>query len=162
MGTKQKLTAAGTISAGAIALAVGSMIGPNEGLRLVPYYDQVGKLTWCYGETNGPYKDKYTKAECDAQLIKTVTKYAKEIAHCVPPDLPEVVQAVFVDVAYNIGPPTFCKSSISKNALAGNLQRACSAILLYNKGRINGKLVVIKGLTKRRQREYADCIGALK
>lgn len=37
-----------------------------EGMKLEPYYDSVGKLTWCGGETQIGYKENFTFAECSA------------------------------------------------------------------------------------------------
>lgn len=157
--TKLTLTAAALVAA---ALAV-QVIKPFEGRSLVPYYDIVGVLTWCDGETKGKPKASYTNAECDLITEREVQVYAAEIATCLPENVPPKTHAAFISLAYNIGSAGFCKSSVSRKAKAGDLKGACNSILLYNKARTgpNGSLQVVRGLTNRRVAEHKLCIGGL-
>lgn len=145
-------------SAAAIALSVTALIKPWEGRELTPYYDIVGVLTWCDGETKGKPKASYTHAECDAILSQSVQQYEAKIQPCLPPVLPVESRAAFISVAYNIGPGAFCASSMSRLAKAGDLRGACNALLAWNKA--GGR--VVKGLVNRRAAERALCLQGLK
>ena len=161
MTTKRK-AAVGAASAGALVIAT-SMVGNWEGLRTHSYQDVVGVWTICYGETKGAGPGQTaTPAECKDQLSTRLAQFAFEIQPCLPAGLSDKTQAAFIDVAYNIGSGAFCKSSISRKALAGDLRWACDALLAWNKGRIAGLLQPIQGLTNRRKAERETCIEGLK
>lgn len=153
-----KARIAGGAAAGVIALAA-AFIGPWEGRELRAYRDIVGVPTICYGETRGVRMGQQaTAAQCDAMLARAVTEFAGAIRPCLPATLPDRTRAAFVSAAYNIGAGAFCRSSMSRRALAGDLRGACEALLLWNKA--GGK--VIRGLTLRRAAERALCLEGLK
>ena len=154
---RKRKVAVGTASAGALMIAMG-LATHWEGESLVAYQDVVGVWTLCDGETKGVRKgDTATHAQCQEMLAKRLAQFSAEIAPCLPAGLPDKTEAAFIDVAYNIGSSAFCKSSISKRALAGDLSGACDALLLWNKGRIAGILQPITGLTNRRKAERQTC-----
>lgn len=89
-----------------LTLAVGlaaSHIAGKEGLSLTPYLDQGGVRTWCYGQTVGPYKARYTQAECDIDLLKSTDEYMRAVRPYIPKDAPASVVAAFTSTAVNIG-----------------------------------------------------------
>ncbi len=157
------LAAAGGFSVAGIAAAV-ALIGPHEGLRLDPYLDVVKKPTVCYGETAVPMR-RYTKAECGEILGRSIRKHGNDgIAKCLPAGLPPQSQGAFLSVGYNIGVAAFCRSSISRKAMAGDLAGACRAISLYVYA--GGKDCRIKanrcsGIPKRRADEQRLCEAGL-
>lgn len=71
--TKKTKAGVGAAAAGAILLSLG-VIKPFEGRELTPYYDIVGVLTWCDGETKGTPKPRYTNGECDSILAKSTQR----------------------------------------------------------------------------------------
>lgn len=153
---------AAAIGGGAIALAV-ALIAPFEGLETKAYRDIVGVWTVCYGETRGVRPGQsYTPAQCKTMLADRVAEFDRNIQRCLPGGLPDPTRASFVSLAYNIGEPAFCKSSISRKALQGDLRGACDSILLYNKARVNGKLQEVRGLTRRRNAERDLCLSGLQ
>lgn len=96
--------------AGAAALGLSAAVGIaahhvglQEGLALTPYKDQGGVTTWCYGQTVGPYKDRYTLAECDKDLLLMTAEYSKAVIPYLRPDTPPTVSAAFTSTAVNIG-----------------------------------------------------------
>jgi len=100
---KQRLIHLG--ATGAI-LTAAAFLGPVEsGKRpqLEPYADIGGVPTWCYGETVGTPKARYTLAECDEMLLHGVARYWTGIAPYVPLEAPDSVKAAMVSVAYNVG-----------------------------------------------------------
>lgn len=147
------VTVAATAALG-IALPV---IKQWEGRELVPYRDIVGVLTWCDGETRGTAKPVYTHAECDRITQSAVGEFEAAIRPCLPDAMPVKTRAAFISTAYNIGPGAFCRSSMSRRALAGDLRGACDALMMWTKA--GGR--VVKGLVNRRTAERKLCLEDL-
>jgi GH24 family phage-related lysozyme (muramidase) len=107
----------------------------HEGMKLAPYYDSVGKLTWCGGETEVGYKPKFTFEECNELFvmrygwysIKTSLFYNDAAKAVVTPE----VHATMTDMSYNIGLGGVKKSSMIRFMNAGQPAQACDAILRY-------------------------------
>lgn len=166
MSLKQRLIAAG-LSA---TLAVGAaFVAEKEGVSLVPYRDGGGVKTWCYGQTVGIPKPRYTPQECDADLIRMYTEYHKAIEPYVPPDAPASVHWAFTSLAVNTG-----KSGWKSDRFLIPLKRrdwlaACNAIEAPWKGKhgvAKGYKATIqgrpsKGLENRRHDEAAICRSGL-
>ena len=133
-----------------------------EAMVSTPYVDVAGVRTVCVGETYKVEDRVYHPAECAAKLVKRVeTVFVPEIRACTRADvwagLGQETKDSIIEFVYNVGAPTYCRSSIRKRLNAGRGVEACDRILLYNKARVRGKLVPVKGLTNRRQREAAKC-----
>lgn len=142
--------------------AVVAFTGPWEGLRTSAYIDLVGVPTVCYGETKGvQLGDDYTPAECEAMLASRVGEFRDRLGECITVEVPEGVAVVFVDWSYNVGIGAACSSTLARKANAGDLFGACDELLKWNKGRINGKLQVIRGLANRREAERVVCVKSL-
>jgi lysozyme len=108
------------------------LIAGREGEVRHTYADVNGKLTYCFGSTAGAVRGKtYTHAECLAALQHDAEGHAAEIAPCLPASLPVQTRAAFISAGYNMGAPTFCRSSMSRRAKAGDLRGACAALSLY-------------------------------
>lgn len=134
-----------------------------EGRSLVAYADLAGIPTICDGETRGVRMgDTATPAQCDAMTERAVREFEAAIRPCLPADLPTKTRAAFVVTAYNIGVGAFCRSSMSRKALAGDLRSACEALMNWNKARIRGVLQPVRGLTNRRAAERALCLEGLR
>lgn len=143
---------------GALALAV-ALIAPWEGRELRAYQDIVGVWTICYGETRGVKPgDTATPAECQSMLAKGVAEFEAGIRPCLPATLPDPTRAAFISAAYNIGTGAFCRSSMSRRAMAGDLRGACDALMMWNKA--GGQ--VVRGLTNRRAAERELCLSGLR
>ncbi|MES0880497.1 lysozyme [Roseibium sp. SCP14] len=146
----------GTVGAAAIAL-----VGAWEGLRLTAYRDVVGVPTVCYGETYGvKLGDKYTKAECDAMLMRSLRKHEAGMRKCLknPDAIPGKSYVAFVSLTYNIGVGAFCRSTARKRLNRGDVRGACNAAKWFNKA--GGR--TIKGLVNRRAAEHRLCLEGLK
>ena len=152
----------GLIAAVSIA-ASAAFVAPWEGLRTDAYQDVVGVWTVCYGETKGVKRgDRYTPAECSAMLERELQSYAADLGRCLKAPLPEGAAVAFLSLSYNIGTGAACKSTAVRRANAGDLYGACDGLLMWNKGRINGKLQMIPGLKNRREAEHRLCINSLR
>ncbi len=150
----------GSVAALVVAGAVAGL-QPSEGLSLTPYFDIVGVKTWCYGETQGTPKAKYTKAECLELLNTRVGKdYYQPLVKGIPgfEKLPVETQQATVELAYNIGTGATIKGSVGRLFTQGRIIEGCKAFMLYNKARVKGVLQPVRGLTLRRERETALCL----
>lgn len=77
------------------------------------------------------------------------------LKRCVTAPLHQAEYDSFVSLAYNIGPGAFCSSTLVRKLNAGDYDGACKEILRWD--RFQGK--PLRGLTLRRQRESALCLG---
>lgn len=146
------------ILAGALAAVAGTayFVAPKEGERLTPYRDVVNKLTWCYGETHGTPKPRYTHAECLALLQDSVAQHLMGVAKCINVPLKENEWVAIGSWTYNVGVGAACGSGLVRKINAGVPASGwCPELLKWD--RAGGRRV--RGLTLRRQDEYRVCIG---
>ena len=143
------------------ALAIATSIAiPAEGLRQFAYYDPPGVLTVCYGSTVDVQKGrKYSLEECRARLDKDMAAAIDTVERC-HPGLPENVLAAFGDAVYNLGPAVACNSTASRYLAAHDYAAACAQLPRWNKAKVAGVHVELPGLTKRRAKEMAVCLGS--
>lgn len=138
-----------------------------EGFSSAPYIDMVGVNTIGYGNTY--YPDRRKVKMTDKHLTEPqAEQLAMDIINL---DFAPAVNRIFKDeiasgklnqnmfdalvsLAYNIGTSALANSnSVTGNIKKGNYKAAADGFLLWNKGRVNGKLKVIDGLTRRRNDE---------
>lgn len=147
-----KPTAIGT----ALCIAASCVAG-YEGFFSKKYLDVVGVPTVCYGATAADGVDltkTYTKAECQAMLVKDLEKYDAQVKKCITVPMPPHREAAIISFTYNVGWGALCKSSVARDMNAGRTKEACDDLLKFN--RAGGR--VIKGLTTRRQSERVMCL----
>ena len=159
MSTKAKVIT--TISAGALALAA-YLVPRFEGEALDPYLDVGGVLTVCYGETHGVERRRYTRAECGVLLQQSLASHGRDLAACLPPGLPDHVQASVLSFGYNVGASAFCGSTMARKLQAGDIPGACAELSRWT--RVAGKdcrdpAARCGGIVKRRAEERAVCEG---
>lgn len=154
---------------GAVTLVGAPVTLLNEGVRLAPYYDSVGVLTWCGGETEVGYKPQFTYDECSTLFKirygyyseRTLGFYNEKAKAVVTPE----VHAAMTDMSYNIGLNGLKKSSMIAQLNLGNVQGACNSILLYYKA--GGKDCRVRsnncyGVWERRLKMNKLCKGGLQ
>ncbi len=142
--------------AGALALAV-PFIAKWEGRSLDPYRDIVGIATVCDGETRVPMR-RYTHEECDAMTRKAAGEFAEQVLRCTPGLRNRPYQlAAATSLAYNIGWPAYCGSTVARRFNAGDYRGACEAFgrWVYAGGR------EVRGLVNRRAAERRLCLTGL-
>ncbi|WP_068083140.1 lysozyme [Novosphingobium rosa] len=125
------------------------------------YLDMVGVATACDGLTGEGIKigKSFTEAQCSIMLEARLADTASHVMDCTPGlalTLPRRDNARFaaVSLAYNIGWPTYCRSTMRAQLNAGRIGPACDALTLFNKA--GGR--VVAGLVSRRGRERAYCV----
>lgn len=108
-----------------------------EGMKLKPYYDSVGVLTVCGGETERVEHRDYTEQECKDRFDVQYGYYSFAVARMYNAKAQSVlnpyIHAAMTDTAYNIGLAAMAKSTMIKELNEGNPLASCNAILLYNK-----------------------------
>lgn len=134
-----------------------SMVQAHEGLRLKPYYDPVGIPTVCYGHTGPDVKmgTTYTVAQCDRILIQDLSKHRAGIERCITAPLTANQRDAVVSFAFNLGVTKTCKSTLVRKLNRRDYIGAADEFPKWDKARVNGRLVALRGLTKRRAAERA-------
>jgi lysozyme len=161
--SKASLGLAGCIGAACAALLTATVTQWESGGkdRLVAYPDIVGVWTICHGETQGVRKGMTDSKEgCALRLDTRLAKdFAPAVLACTPRLRGRSYQlAAAISLAYNIGTPSYCRSTVDRRFDAGAERAACDAFLMWNKA--GGKPV--NGLTRRREAERRLCLtGAL-
>ena len=145
----------GSVSAATLLL---STLTGFEGKRNVGYRDIAGIPTACMGDTADVVVGRYySDTECQRRLEQQAIAHVDEVKPCFPGAAGNQLVA-FGSFAYSFGSPAACGSTASRRWKAGDRRGACDALLAWNKARVNGRLVPIRGLTNRRQAERAICL----
>jgi len=131
-----------------------AFVKAHEAFRDTAYVCPAGKLTIGYGHTDGVRPGQtITEEDADALLRAELVHYELAVEHHVTEPLNQNEYDALVSLCYNIGPTNFGKSSVVRFINEGHKRRAAEAFLLWDKARVNGKLVPLAGLTARRKRE---------
>jgi lysozyme len=96
-----------------------------------------------------------TLEESRRLFAKDVADFERAVNASVTRDLTQTQFDACVCLAFNIGAGAFQKSSVARFINAGNFASAAQSFLLWNKGTVKGKRIVIKGLVRRRSMEKA-------
>lgn len=144
------------------ATLLGVTLDRWEGNELRGYRDIAGISTACRGVTgNGIVAGRlYTKAQCDALNDEAAARHVEGVLRCTPRLTGYQLTAASA-LAYNIGVSAYCGSTAARRFNAGNLRSGCDAFLPWSKARVNGRLVVVRGLQLRRQAEREICLRGL-
>ncbi len=149
--------------------AAALLLVPHEGWVNRGYPDPVhGErvLTACAGVTGAAVQKRpYTDEECVRLTAAAMVSHAAEIAPCLPENLPPDTHGAFISFAYNVGTGSFCNSTLSRKARAGDLPGACAELSrwVYAGGRdCRDPRSNCIGIVKRRQAERALCEAGLQ
>lgn len=130
-----------------------------EGVRQSTYSDPVAVATICMGHTaTAARAQKRTLPECEAILTVELLEHNAELRECVGREMPLRVEAAFTSAVYNLGVSAICNSQTGSLLKDGAWDAACERLLLWDKARVAGVLVPLRGLTKRRQAERTMCL----
>jgi len=161
-GGGKKIAAGGAVVL-ALALAVAAL-KPDEGKRNIDYLDIAKVPTACYGHTGADVKvgTHRTDAECDTLLSADARVHMDGVIVCTPTlaDRPYQLAAA-TRITFNIGVSAYCRSTIARRFNARDWRGGCDAFLAWNKARVGGRIVVVRGLADRRARERAMCLTGL-
>jgi lysozyme len=131
-----------------------------EGFRAAPYKDSAGIPTIGYGTIQYPngkavtMKDPaVTKQQAEGFLKFQMSQKSAAIAPCLQRAATLHQGAAMLSLTYNIGTSAFKTSTVLKKFNAAKIAEAADAFLLWDKATVDGQLVVIPGLHKRRVQE---------
>jgi lysozyme len=152
--------------AGAAAVATALFTAQFEGVVNKVYQDPVGRNAVCVGHDSyapdgTPLKagQVYTDEQCSVMLGQDIKTADGAVTKLVTVKLTDGERQAYTDFVFNLGAGSFAGSTLLKKLNAGDHKGACLQLLVWNKGRVNGTLVVLPGLDKRRKAEYALCSG---
>jgi len=136
------------------------LIKKFEGFRTKTYIDPVGKATIGYGTTAeagiGVHPRKgmvISRADAERYLHETLVIFANKVRPHIKRDISANEFSAFMSLVYNIGYPKFLRSTALRRFNEGDRKGAANAILMWNKGTINGQKRVLTGLVLRREAE---------
>ena len=134
------------------------LIKKFEKCVLKAYIDAVGILTIGWGHTG---KDVvpgliWSQSQADQAFEDDTTSRSKVLAIYLD-KVPTSDQqfSAMLSLMYNIGNNALLNSTVLRLHKAGDYKGAADAFLMWNKGTVNGKKVVLNGLTARRKEEKA-------
>ena len=132
-----------------------SLIKSFEGLSLDAYRDVVGVWTIGYGHTGSDVSEGMTISEAQAEklLRKDIERFEQAVSRLARVALNSNQFSALVSLAFNIGDGALARSTLLSRLNAGDFDGAAKAFEMWNKGRINGKLRELRGLTRRRAAE---------
>lgn len=109
-----------------------------------------------FGTTEGvKMGDVITPPRALERKLRDVQRFEGALKQCVTVPLTQAEYDSYVSLSYNIGPAAFCGSTLVRKLNAQDYAGACKEILRWD--RFKGQPV--RGLTLRREREYALCIS---
>lgn len=150
------------MATGRVTKAAVALLMVLEGLRLVPYKDIAGVWTDGYGNTENVVPGQpITKEKAEADLRRHLETFSEGVVKYTGPGISDGMLDAFTLLSYNIGLGAFSTSTALKEYKLGNYMDACLYTLRYDKARVNGKLVSVKGLAIRRYQEYNLCIAGV-
>lgn len=154
VGGSESLTVKQSISTKGI-----KFIQSFEGLSLKAYDDGVGVWTIGWGTILKPNNQKVRKgdvitlAQAEEYFMHDLSQFEVAVKEAVKVKLSQNQYDAIVSFTYNVGIGALKSSTALKKLNAGDYNGFAQGILSWNKGRVNGKLVEIKGLTRRRNSE---------
>ena len=120
------------------------------------YRCPAGKWTIGYGSTKGIRSGmKLTEAECEQRLIHDLKDAEAEVKRSVTVPLTQGQYDALVSFVFNLGAGNFRSSTLLKRLNQGLYNDVPEQIMRWNKARVEGKLTVLNGLTRRRAAEAA-------
>jgi len=131
------------------------LIKSFEGLRLIAYEDVAGIWTVGYGHTRGVYPGMtITQEEAEAFLRQDLSSDSSFVETAVAGLLTGSNQlSAMISLCFNIGSGNFKNSSVLRYHRNRNYAAAADAFLLWDKAHVDGQLVVLEGLRRRRRAE---------
>lgn len=153
------MTAMRTSAAGRQAIAA------REGNKLKAYRDSVGIWTIGVGHTTAAGLPavtagmKITAQQSDEILSRDLADVENDLNAIVKVPVNQNQFDALASIHFNIGPGSFRSSTLLKKLNAKDYAGAADQFLVWNKGTINGKKVVIDGLVDRRKKERAQFLS---
>jgi lysozyme len=138
------------------ALTIG-FVTQQEGTKYRAYLDSANIPTICVGHT-GPEVHMgmvATEYECQAYLKQDLAIANVAVSRAVRVPINDNQRAALISLTFNIGETAFERSTLLRKLNAGDYEGAAREFPKWDKARVRGALVPVRGLTERRLREAA-------
>ena len=123
----------------------------KEDGMVYPYKCSAGVLTQGFGSTRGIKADQgWTTEYCEERLTKDLNEHAEAIKHYVTVPLTQNQYDALVSFIFNLGATAFRNSSLLKILNQNKYHEVPAQLMRWDKARVNGKLIPLAGLTRRR------------
>jgi lysozyme len=147
------------VALASLSLSAAALVGivMHEGYREDAYIPVPGdRPTIGFGTTDGvQLGDRTSPTEALRRALIDVDRFTGALKDCVQVPLTQYELDAYVSLSYNIGSQAFCASTLVRKLNREDYEGACREILRWDW--FNGRR--LPGLTKRRQSEYAQCLG---
>jgi len=132
-----------------------TLVKTFEGFEAKAYKCPAGVWTIGYGHTlNVKPTDVITEVAASMLLKEELQNYADKVDNLVGNASQNQFDALVI-FAYNLGVNALGTSTLLKKHLAGDYAGAQAEFARWNKAKVEGKMIVLNGLTKRRNHEAA-------
>lgn len=105
------------------------------------------------------YPGGITKAQAETLLRGDLVDACRDVQRLCTVDLDDGQFGALVSFVFNLGAGSLAQSTLLKKLNAGDYAGAAEQFLAWNKGRVNGVLQPLPGLTRRRTGERALFLG---
>lgn len=123
-----------------------------EGFRGRMYYDAAGHPTIGYGHTKITSKDTVTKEEAKQLLIEDIGRFEMDLNR-LKLDINQKQFDALISFTFNLGFTRLLHSNIVRFIDEEKWKLVAEEIKKYDHALVSGEMVVLKGLTKRREHE---------
>ncbi len=147
-----------------------NLVKQFEGLRLEAYRDSGGVPTIGWGHTAhvsmGPPPDLIDETQAEAFLAGDLAAAGALVAKYVTVPLAQCQFDALTCFAFNMGRQGFedaqgAPTTMLRFLNEGDYQNAANSLLSWKFGRVNGQLVILPGLVRRRAAERALFLGVV-
>lgn len=120
------------------------------------YRCPAGKWTCGYGATRGVRSGvTWTKEYSEMRLIEDLEEHGKIVKKSVNVPLTQSQYDALTSFVFNLGGGAFRSSTLLKKLNKGMYDDCPEQIMRWNKAKVDGKLIPLRGLTRRRSAEAA-------
>lgn len=120
------------------------------------YRCPAGKWTIGYGHTRGVKSGlRVSVDECEKMLMEDLHEAGNAVRSAVNVPLSQNQYDALVSFVFNLGSGNFRSSTLLKKLNKGLYEEVPAQIIRWNKARVDGKLIELRGLTRRRTAEAA-------
>jgi lysozyme len=152
------------LGVGALTISLLGVIalGSFEGYTTTVYKDVAGISTVCTGAvTSLPVRAVVTDAFCGRLDRANIGHAEAAVKRMVRVPISQPMYDALVSLTFNVGERAVSRSTLMRQLNSKNYTRACQEFSKWNKARVKGKLVPVKGLSTRREQERKVCESGL-